>query len=464
MEPVVQQTSMAVPRSVHIQEPSIAEVQVSAQQGAFATEQPRVPSPEPSFDVNVQVPNYGYWESVTAGHQTTALNAAYDYINKPEFETIRGYDPSIQIKLDETKFGIFRTDAQKEHLLRSRSPDDYNWRTKVLTEEANDAKRIQQNTGMAFVGMVADADIAVGYGITKVANLAKLEKVGRVAAHVTGNAAATASLMSAGNQVRPMTTAEIIEYTLAVTAGSALGEVLRTRSKVLAAPEPVPPTVRAADIPVAPVDLPKDIPHTLKDNTFSGTLNTNHVTSGEDITKILPEAPKGEFADNGKELGQSFYAGEGNDFSWGTTIPGFDNVGPRYTQDIKFDKALVIKPNNLFDITKEFIGFDTAKVTAKTDADMLDIYDIQDGTARIIAGDTTLPYGSMETLYFNILKDAGVSTKADFPLMSELTKRMRAAGYDGAILREFDGTGLSYNQVAAFKPDKQVTNMQKLKE
>lgn len=243
MEPVVQQTSMAVPRSVHIQEPSIAEVQVSAQQGAFATEQPRVPSPEPSLDVNVQVPNYGYWESVTAGHQTTALNAAYDYIGKPEFETIRGYDPSIQIKLDETKFGIFRTDAQKEHLLRSRSPDDYNWRTKVLTEEANDAKRIQQNTGMAFVGMVADVDIAVGYGITKVANLAKLEKGGRVAAHVTGNAAATAGLMSAGNQVRPMTTAEIIEYTLAVAAGSALGEVLRTRSKVLAAPEPAPPTI-----------------------------------------------------------------------------------------------------------------------------------------------------------------------------------------------------------------------------
>jgi hypothetical protein len=256
--------------------------------------------------VNVQVPNYGYWESVTAGHQITALNAAYDYINKPEFETIRGYDPSIQIKLDETKFGIFRTDAQKEHLLRSRSPDDYNWRTKVLTEEANDAKRIQQNTGMAFVGMVADVDIAVGYGITKVANLAKLEKGGRVAAHVTGNAAATAGFMSAGNQVRPMTTAEIIEYTLAVAAGSALGEVLRTPSKVLDTHEPIPPTVvtgrnaagintadnavvvdtAVKEVPTIEVEVPFDINKTggsLNHDTTNWPYKTYAIKEGVDV-------------------------------------------------------------------------------------------------------------------------------------------------------------------------------------
>ena len=220
---------METTKSINLLDP-VAINNATKDQGVAATGE-RIISPEPTGDVNYYQPEYSFAESMVSGFQTTAIAYAYSYLDQPDFTPMSGYDARLQIEQDEKNYGIIRTDDEKAFLLKSMSDEEFNWRLEVQHEERNDAKRAAQNPGAYLVGSLPDVDIAVGYGLGKVASLNKLSTIPRLGSNAAITGGVTGTAYGLGSEVKPLSTSDIIINTVGVAAGSLLGDLTRSKPK-----------------------------------------------------------------------------------------------------------------------------------------------------------------------------------------------------------------------------------------
>lgn len=162
--------------------PAVAELGSNLGSGNTAVvsaSRPTVPTFQPSNSLEPMLEEAGFF--VGAGAYLTEeslFRAMYDGLDEPEFQRDSTFDAAKALQQDK-EAGKLNPDFQKE-LLGSVSQDDYQYRWGRIKDKQIAQTAMSEAPVGAFVGSAADADLLLGFGVTKgVRTIGLSTKLGR---------------------------------------------------------------------------------------------------------------------------------------------------------------------------------------------------------------------------------------------------------------------------------------------
>lgn len=135
---------------------------------------------------------FDYSESAWGGFINNGLGAAMLASDLPTFDVQQGYDAEAALLAQEKELGYQVNDVDREHLLRSRSEGEFQYRQFQIDEKAEGLRKMSANPLSGVLGASVDADVFLGYGIGAASRVAKIGRAATAASLTVGTAAGTA--------------------------------------------------------------------------------------------------------------------------------------------------------------------------------------------------------------------------------------------------------------------------------
>lgn len=219
---------------------------------------------------------FDYSESAWGGFINNGLGAAMLASDLPTFDVQQGYDAEAALLAQEKELGYQVNDVDREHLLRSRSEGEFQYRQFQIDEKAEGLRKMSANPLSGVLGASVDADVFLGYGIGAASRVAKIGRAATAASLTVGTAAGTAGTYAYAYGDAPFSTTDAaVHVAIASSLAFLYGTGFKYAKKGVDAPPvgrpeapvgdavPVQPLTPAPSTPsgaTAPVELPVEAP------------------------------------------------------------------------------------------------------------------------------------------------------------------------------------------------------------
>ena len=148
-------------------------------------------TPEDPLNRVYRPDEFGYSAAIWGGFVNNGMGAALLASDMPAFEVQQGYDAEAALLVQEKELGYQVGDVDREHLLRSRSEGEFQYRQFQIDEKAQGMRAMAARPFTGLVGASADVDVVLGYGIGAASRVAKLGRAATATNLTVGTVAGT---------------------------------------------------------------------------------------------------------------------------------------------------------------------------------------------------------------------------------------------------------------------------------